>query len=141
MKLRLKAAMFALIPMLLFSTLAIPIAVTVTGCSAIQEGHDPVVVRSEQASRYAFEIFDTFVTEEERNRVGWRAISPDIEKTANRIRRQGRQAVEELVRVTRVYKYNRTPENKANVETWLLTVQELVRLAENNLAIGRAANQ
>lgn len=118
-----------------------PVIVGCGGCSSITEGNDAVVVRAEQASRYAFEIFDTFVSEEERNRGVWRAISPEIEKAANKIRREGRTGVEKLIEVTRTYKHNRTPENRANLVTWTAVVQNLVRIAEENLALGRAASQ
>lgn len=118
-----------------------PVIIGCGGCSAITPGSDATVVRAEQASRYSFEIFDTFLSEEERNRAVWRAISPDIEKAANRIRRDGKTAVEELVKVTRTYKANRTPENRASLVTWTAVVQDLVRIAEQNLALGRAASQ
>jgi len=118
-----------------------PVIVGCGGCSAVTEGQDAVVVRAEQASRYAFEIFDTFVGEEERNRVLWRQISPEIEKAANKIRREGKTGVEELVKVTRIYKTNRTPENRVNLITWTAVVQNLVRIAEENLALGRAASK
>lgn len=118
-----------------------PLIIGCGGCSAVTEGQDAVVVRAEQASRYSFEIFDTFLSEEERNRAVWRQISPDIEKAANRIRRDGKKAVEELVTVTRTYKANRTAENRANMVTWTAVVQDLVRIAEQNLALGRAASQ
>ena len=118
-----------------------PVIIGCGGCSSVTEGQDVIVVRSEQASRYAFEIFDTFVLEEERNRTNWRNVSPEIEKAANRIRREGRTGIEELVKVTRVYKTNRTPENRANLITWVAVVQNLIRIAEENLALGRAASQ
>lgn len=118
-----------------------PVIIGCGGCSAITPGQDATVVRAEQASRYSFEIFDTFLSEEERNRAVWRQISPDIEKAANRIRRDGKTAVEELVKVTRTYKANRTPENRASLVTWTAVVQDLVRIAEQNLALGRAASQ
>lgn len=118
-----------------------PLVIGCGGCTAVQEGSDPIVVRAEQASRYAFEIFDTFVSEEKRNRTVWRQISPEIENAANKIRREGKTGVEKLIEVTRTYKSNRTPENRANLITWTAVVQDLVRIAEQNLALGRAASQ
>lgn len=140
MKFRLKFLVPLIASLLLPLSLA-PVIVGCGGCSTVSEGQDAVVVRSEQASRYAFEIFDTFVSEEERNRGTWRAISPEIEKAANRIRREGRTGVEKLIEVTRTYKSNRTPENRANLVTWTAVVQNLIRIAEENLALGRAASQ
>lgn len=130
-----------LIASLLLPLSIAPVIVGCGGCSAISEGQDAVVVRAEQASRYAFEIFDTFVGEEERNRATWRQISPNIESAANKIRREGRTGIEKLIEVTRTYKANRTPENRANLVTWTAVVQNLVRIAEENLALGRAASQ
>lgn len=133
-----------LIPLLAALALPLSIAPVIVGCggcSSIAEGNDAVVVRAEQAQRYSFEIFDTFLLEEERNRAVWRAISPEIEKAANKIRREGRTALDKLIEVTRTYKQNRTPENRANIITWTAVVQNLVRIAEENLALGRAASQ
>jgi len=118
-----------------------PVIVGCGGCSAVTEGQDAVVVRAEQVSRYAFEIFDTFVGEEERNRAAWQAISPEIEKAANKVRREGKTGLEELVKVTRIYKTNRTAENRTSLITWTAVVQDLVRIAEEHLALGRAATK
>lgn len=99
------------------------------GCSTVAEGHDPIVVRAEQAADLSFEVFDSYLRLEEANRDYLRTVSPEFEKTANAIRVDGRAAIESLRSATKAYKNNRTPENKANVETWLRTVEVLRQTA------------
>jgi hypothetical protein len=114
-----------LIPLLLLSTLAIPIAGTVTGCASVDEGSDPIVVNAERVAQASFEIMDAFVLYEHNNREMLRGVSPEIEKAANSIRTDGRAAIDQLRAATKAYKLNRTAENKASVDTWIKLVETL----------------
>lgn len=124
--------------MLLVSLCLGPVALTAVvglsgGCAQLDEGADPVVVRAEQTAAGAFELMDAFVQMEFNNRESLRQLSPEIEKAANAVRVDGRKALEELRIATQVYKRNRSAENKATVQTWIATTENLKRLALQHL--------
>lgn len=110
-----------------------------SGCAQVLPGQDVLVVRAEQTAAGAFEIMDAFVEMEEANREKLRQLAPEIERAANKIRRDGRKALEELRNVTRVYKQNRTAENKASLITWMAVVTDLQRIAQEHLAQAKTA--
>lgn len=107
--------------------------VMLTGCAHLQTNADQVVVRSEQLAAGAFELMDALVEMEINNRDSLRKLNPNIERVANRIRTEGRKGLEELRTATKIYKAHRTPENKANVETWIATIENLKRIAREYL--------
>ncbi len=125
--------LIALLPMLLFSSLAIPISIGLTGCASVEEGADSVVVNAERVAQASFEIMDAFVLYEHNNREMLRRISPEIEKAANSVRTDGRKAIEQLRSATAAYKNNRSAENKATVDTWIKTVEHLKSIALQHL--------
>lgn len=112
---------------------AVPVApvafvgVATTGCSTnkVAEGSDPIVVNAERLQATAFEALDMLMTMEENNRAYLRSVAPEVERAANLIRRDGPNALKSLEDATLAYKRNRTPENKANMETWIKTVEAL----------------
>lgn len=95
------------------------------GCAALAPGADPIVVRAEQTAAFAFEAMDLFLKMEENNREALRQAAPEVEKVANRVRVDGKSALVSLRDATKAYKTNRTPENKANLDTWMAVVEEL----------------
>lgn len=117
----------------------------VQGCTnnPIKSGNDPVVVRAEQALTVAPELFDLVVHVESDNRAYFMSINPDIHKFGETLRKVVatdpitgkpiRQAKFWLVSTTNMldaYKDNRTAENKANLLTWLKTIEQAVAEAK-----------
>lgn len=137
-KLKIKLTiLFAALGLWVLPTTSLVLVGCAPGCSTVAEGHDPIVVRAEQVADLSFEVLDAFVTLEENNRAYLRTVSPEIEKAANTIRRDGRAALEGLRDATRTYKTNRTPENKANLDTWIATVEKLRQIALKHLATAK----
>lgn len=104
------------------------------GCAALDKGADPVVVRAEQTYQGASQIFKSFTTFEFNNRAYLQGVSGDIEKAANTIRTDGFDALVALQNATIAYKSHRTANNKANLETWLATVEKLDGIVTEYLA-------
>lgn len=98
-----------------------------TGCStsAVVTG-DPVVVNSEKTIAIAFDTVDTFLRWELANRG---AVSPDVHAAAQAVRAKAPDAFRNARAVLRAYKTNRTPEQKALLDTWLATLTEISRIA------------
>lgn len=129
----------------LLATLPLPMASVAlvgctSGCRSVAEGSDPVVVRAEQAADISFEIMDAYLSLEENNREYLRTVSPEFEKAAIRVRTDGKAAIENLRSATKTYKQNRTPENKANITTWLATVEEIRRIAAKYITTVKVSN-
>jgi hypothetical protein len=106
------------------------------GCSTVDQGQSSVVVRSEQTQQIAFDVLDRYVNWEYENRALLAAISPEFKIAGDRIRSKGLDAIEALHRVTKKYKDNRTPENLADLQTWLAVVQGLQAEAVTLIAKG-----
>lgn len=129
----------------LLATLPLPLASIALvgctgGCASIGEGQDPVVVNAERVAAASFEIMDTFNQMEFNNRDELRKLSPEIEKAANHVRVEGKAALESLRAATKAYKTNRTPENKANVATWIATVESFRDIAKQFLVAPKTAS-
>ena len=95
------------------------------GCAQLQKGADPIVVRAEQLYQGAHSIMDSFLSYEMSNREVLKQLSPQILETANLMRRDGPKAVDGLMAATEAYKANRTPENRANLSTYIALVDAL----------------
>lgn len=108
---------------------AAPLAL-LTGCkstgSPLIASGDPVVVNSEKAIAIAFDAVDSFLRWEYANR---HAVPSEVTKAADALRREAPDAFRNARSVLRSYKTNRTPEQKALLDTWLNTVAELARVA------------
>jgi hypothetical protein len=105
------------------------LAPTLTGCKAPTTAAvtgDPVVVNSEKTIAIAFETIDTFLKWEKANQG---AVSPDVHAAAQAIRAKAPDQFRNARAVLRAYKSNRTPEQKALLDTWLATLSELARVA------------
>jgi hypothetical protein len=104
------------------------LAPALTGCkaptSAIQG--DPVVVNSEKTIAIARDTVDAFLKWEKENRP---SVSPDVHAAAQAIRAKAPDQFRNARAVLRAYKSNRTPEQKALLDTWLATLSELARVA------------
>lgn len=109
--------------------LAVAPLALVTGCKTISSpfiAGDLVVVNSEKAIAIAFDSVDTFLRWEYAHR---HAVPSDVTKAADALRRKAPDAFRNARSVLRAYKTNRSPEQRALVETYLATVEELARVA------------
>ena len=110
-----------------FLLVASPFVILHTGCApAGAVTGDPVVVNSERAIGIAFDAVDGFLRWEHQNRA---AIPPKVHTAAQSLRRDAPDAFRNARAVLRAYKTNRTPEQKALLDTWLATLSELARVA------------
>jgi len=111
--------------LLILTLLCAPLtlSVTQTGCAILAPHQDALVVRGEQSTQVALEAFDTFLLWEKSNREVLRVKAPGIKVAADRIRVGGPQWLKTARTLTKAYKSNRTPENRANLETSLAVLQ------------------
>jgi hypothetical protein len=82
----------------------------------VAPGHDAVVVNAERTTQLAVDTFDVFLKWEHDNRTTLSSV-PEIRKVADQIRDDGESWLTTARAMTRAYKENRTPENKANLQT------------------------
>jgi hypothetical protein len=87
---------------------------------------DPVAVNSEKTIAIARDTIDAFLKWEKENRS---FVSPDVHAAAQAIRAKAPDQFRNARAVLRAYKTNRTPEQKALLDTWLATLSELARVA------------
>lgn len=99
-----------------------------TGCStpsgAVQG--DPVVVNAEKVIAISFDAIDAFLRWERANPA---VVTPPVHAAAQDLRRKAPDAFRNARAVLRAYKANRSPEQKALLDTWLATISELARVA------------
>ena len=88
------------------------------GC--VTPGNDPVVVQAERATELSLDVFDSFLRWEYANQ---ETVGCDVKQAADRIRRDGTRWLESARALTKAYKQNRTPKNKANLDTALWVLQ------------------
>lgn len=116
----------------------IPIVVVIpsalVGCATLHG--DPVVIHAEQAVKIGFDICNAFVVfEHQRNSQG--ELGPEVRAAAEEIRQHAPGWIESANLLIKVYKANKTPENKANLLTALAVLQAGVDEANRNLALGK----
>jgi hypothetical protein len=109
------------------------LAIAFSGCATLP-GSDPVVVNSEKTTQVAFDVFDAFVTLEYNNRAQLAAVSPEIHKYAEVIRRNGLTWLGTARSLTKAYKTSRTPENKASLLTAVSVLQTAIAEAQKYIA-------
>ena len=97
---------------------------------------DQVILRAEQTAQTARLTFNTFVHLERDNEDVLKQFNPQIHVYANTIRLHGLDWVDSLRTATKLFKANRTPENQANLQTWLTTLTNAV--AETNKYIAQS---
>lgn len=97
-----------------------------TGCAAVQEGQDSLVVQAERLAANSYDVVDGFVTLERNQRdLLWRT-DQNIKRVADKLRNEFPRALESLRATTKAYKRNRTPENKATLITWQAVINQLL---------------
>ncbi|MCL4179167.1 MAG: hypothetical protein KJ072_15675 [Verrucomicrobia bacterium] len=120
---------------LALATAIVPLSLVLVGCSAIQPGNDPVVVNAERTTQLAVDVFDTFLKWEYDHRQSL-SVTPEIRKAADFIRAKGQDWLTTARSMTKAYKANRTPENKANLDTAMAVLRMAVTEARHYLEIG-----
>jgi hypothetical protein len=113
--------------------LALAIALLTLSCARIQPGQDALVVDAERTQALALETFDLFLRLEYQHRDTWSAI-PEIHAAAERIRIHGPALIDTVKNLTRAYKHNRGPDQKANLQTALAVLRSLIDTAQTHLA-------
>lgn len=129
----------------LFASLCISLALIVTpvafdGCAGYnpptqtQASTDQVILRAEQTAEAARLTMKTFVTFERGNEAMLKDITPQIHIYANTIRAHGLDWVDSLRSATKTFEANRTPQNQANVNTWVVTLTNAITQMNNYIA-------
>lgn len=108
-------------------------ALCLSGCSALRPGADPVVVRAEQATQAALVTFDTFLKIEHEQRAFYRTTMPEAHEFAEHLRKEGPKWLATARAMTRAYKANRSPDNKAGLATALAFLDAGLRQAQDYL--------
>jgi hypothetical protein len=100
------------------------------GCSAIAPGNEAAVVRAEQTLTASFDVVDSFLQ--------WERSVPDapsdVRQVANTLRRDFPPSHRAAAALLKEYKVNRTPENKANLDTLLAVLRAAQSQATTLLA-------
>lgn len=122
---------------LLFSVLFSVALLGMIGCAAIAPGNDALVVNAERTTQIAVDTIDAFLLLEYQNRAAYAAISPDIRTAADYMRDNAPGWIKSARNVTKVYKANRTPENKANLVTAIATLEQAMREAQQYLTLAK----
>jgi hypothetical protein len=95
---------------------------------------DQIILRAEQTAQAARLTFKTFVTLERENTALLKQVSPAIHDYSNVIRRNGLNWVDSLRQATDTFEGARTPQNQANLNTWLTTVTNAISQSNQYIA-------
>lgn len=108
--------------------IAAPVALTplLTGCASVEEGQSSLVVNAERTVKNAWDLIDGFLIFERDNRTQLWHVDQGIKQAADRIRVEAPDAFTAANNAIRAYKRNRTPENKASLQTVLAVVNQLL---------------
>lgn len=99
---------------------------------------EQIILRAEQAAETAKVTFDTFVHLERDNESVLKQVNPQIHVYANTIRTHGIDWIVALRNATKAFKANRTADNRANLNTVLLTL--LAAIGDTNSFIQQSRN-
>lgn len=117
---------------LVLATVFLPLAFS--GCAILDPSADKFIVRSQQTIQSSFVTVNSFLQLEYANRAVAQALDPSITKLADQLRETYPPINRSAWTVLDTYRNNRTPENKANLATYLAMLNEAVAQAELNLA-------
>jgi len=120
--------------------LSIPILALflLSGCGAMPVGSDPVVVDAEKATTIFLETTNTFLKLEYDNQALVKSKLPQVHAFANTLRVNAPKWIQTARDLTKAYKQNRTPENKASLQTALAVLNQALNSA--NTYIGKINN-
>ena len=108
--------------------LSIPLAILLLAVGCVTPGNDPVVVQAERFTELSLDVFDGFLRWQRANED---TLGCDVKQVADRIRRDGQRWLESARAMTKAYKQNRTPENKANLDTYMWVLRVSVDEVQN----------
>lgn len=97
-----------------------------SNCATVDQGADPIVVNAERITATAVDTFDVFLKYEYEQRATLERLNPAIHKYSNTLRRNGQQWLQSARSLTQAYKYNRTEQNKANLQTAISVLSEAI---------------
>lgn len=103
--------------------LAVFALLTLSACSTVRSGSQPLAVRSEQVLAVSVAALDSFVAFEHRRRAD---VPPLVRDIAARVRSEAPKALDSANALRLAYKSNRTAANEANLFTALALVDSLV---------------
>lgn len=92
----------------------------------VSPGSDAVVVNAEKTTAVAVETFDAFFKTEYQNRDMIKEKLPQTHEFADTLRVKAPKWIQTARDLTQAYKNNRTPENKANLETAISVLQAAI---------------
>jgi len=98
------------------------VAILLYGCAGIAPGNDPVVVDAEKSTSVFVETLNTFFQLEYQNRDLIKAKLPQVHQYAEVMRLNAPTWIATARDLTKTYKTNRTPDNKANLQTAIATL-------------------
>jgi hypothetical protein len=120
------------------------LAFFIWGCAAVQTGNDPVVVHAEQTTTLAVSTFKLIEKSEYESYDSLKAQSPGTAATirnyVNTLRSHQNEWLTTARDLTKAYKNNRTPENKASLATALAVLSEAIAQSNKYLAEMPAGN-
>lgn len=121
--------------------IALLVLVALAGCAAapVAPGHDPVVVRAEQAAQIALASYEAAINFDHDNLTLMKDHAPAAHQQVQRLRREFPSAFREFRTATGIYKQTRTAGDASTVEAKLQRVEELARRSRMALAAGRQA--
>ena len=102
---------------------------------------DQVILRAEQTAQTARLTFNTLVHLERDNEAILKQASPEIHQWTNTVRLHGLDWITSLRDATKAFKANRTPENQANLSTWISTLTNAVAQTNKYIAEARKVSQ
>jgi hypothetical protein len=118
-------------PTMLVALLAV---LLVAACATLSPTSDPVLVRAEQSLATALDVTDALVQLDYTHRDALAAAVPGAHAVAERIRVKGPAVFKLAASAMDTYRANRTPENKATLQTTLAVVADLFNSAQQVLA-------
>jgi hypothetical protein len=100
---------------------------------------DQIILTAEKTAETALLTFDTFVTLERENEAMLKTANPQIHTYANYIRLHGKGWIVQLRNATKVFKANRTPDSRANLNTILATLISAIGDTQKYIGQSKAA--
>lgn len=116
------------------------LAVSLAGCSTLNPNADPVLVRTEQVERVAFDTFDTYVRLVAAHEAKVKQVAPVAYQFAEWLRAKGPDGkprgiamVKSLDATRRAYKANRSAANKASLLSALAVIESALAETQKHL--------
>src|SRR5215471_8108894 len=95
-------------------------------CNNIAPGNDPVVVDAQRIIPSAHDTINAFLKTEAENHVIIKAQAPQISNYANMVRRNAPHWFETAWSTLDTYRHNRSPQNKATLQTSLAVLGQVI---------------